>query len=342
MKSRAVALSAFLFLLMQSWASAAPGDGVYTRPGKLIAASDGARLNFYCMGSGSPAVIFDSGFEDWAPAWAVVQPRVAKWTRACTYDRAGAGFSDAGPMPRTNVRIADELRSALHNFGIAGPYILVAHAFGGDNVRAFADRYMKEVAGLLLVDADPSDVESADMRSQDDRGIPAAVAQLRACRDAVAQHKPLPMMDTRPGKPPRTCAQQFFRGLPEAQWSAQLNAKLLEIAQTKVAMYDAYMSEWEQFPWDETWLQQNVRSFGARPIRVITTGHHGIGSLEGLGPMSAKRLIYEDDVKLAQARWLTLSTNAKQIFTHHSSEYVQFDEPDTVVNAIREVYDQGK
>src|ERR1700742_440575 len=108
--------------------SAAPADTLYAQPGQLVSA-DKTRLNFYCMGNGSPAVVIDSGWEDWAPAWATVQPQVAKWTRACSYDRAGAGFSDAGPMPRTSVRIADELHSALHNAGIDGPYILVGHAF---------------------------------------------------------------------------------------------------------------------------------------------------------------------------------------------------------------------
>src|SRR6058998_690879 len=98
-------LTASLLLGMQ--VRVAPGDAVYTRPGRIVAAADGARLNLYCMGSGSPTVIFDSGWEDWAPAWAKVQPEVAKFTRACSYDRAGVGFSDAGPMPRTSVRIAE-------------------------------------------------------------------------------------------------------------------------------------------------------------------------------------------------------------------------------------------
>ena len=69
-----------------------------------------------------------------------MQPQVAKWTRACSYDRAGAGFSDPGPMPPTSVRIAAELRSALHHAGIQGPYILVGNVFGGDNVRTFPQR----------------------------------------------------------------------------------------------------------------------------------------------------------------------------------------------------------
>src|SRR6266699_6194112 len=133
--------------------SAAPRDSLYAHPGKLVSVN-GFRLNLYCMGNGSPTVVFDSGWEDWAPAWSKVQPEVAKFTRACSYDRAGAGFSDAGPMPRTSVRIAEELHSALHNAGVRGPYILIGHAFGGDNVRTFAARYTSEAAGLVLVEAD--------------------------------------------------------------------------------------------------------------------------------------------------------------------------------------------
>ena len=341
MKSLA-ALSACLFLAMQSTGKAAPGDDIYAHPGQLVPAGDGARLNFYCMGSGSPTVVFDSGWEDWAPAWAVVQPRIAKWTRACSYDRAGAGFSDAGHMPRTSVRIADELHSALHNAGIAGPYILVGHAFGGDNVRTFADRYMSEIAGLVLVEADAVDVEPKQMQDDDHRGHAKILVRLRECRNAVAEGKPLPLLPPRPGQPPRTCAQQFFRGLPEEAWSPELNAKLLELAKTKVAMYDTYLSEMERTPEDETYLQEHHRSFGSRPIRVLSTGNHGVGHLPATPDTDAKHLEYQHQVALAQARWLALSSNAKQIFVERSSEYIPFDQPEAVVSAIREVYDQSK
>jgi formylglycine-generating enzyme required for sulfatase activity len=318
-----------------------PADILYAQPGQLVSVN-GFQLNLYCMGSGSPTVVFDSGWEDWAPAWSKVQPEVAKWTRACSYDRAGAGFSDPGPMPRTSVHIAEELRTALHHAGIAGPYILVGHAFGGDNVRTFADLYMGEVAGLVLVDADPSDVEPKAMQEEEHRGHVAILSQLRDCRSAIAEHKPLPALPSRPGQPQRTCAQQFFRGLPEAAWSPELNAKLLEIAQTNVAMYDAYLSEMEETPSDEAYLQEHRRSFGSRPIRVLTSGNHGVGHLERKPPDTPEHLKYEQETTLAQARWLGLSSNAKQIFARNSSEYIQFDEPETVINAIREVYDQTK
>ena len=88
-------MSLLLVVLMTSVVAAsgrsAPVDIVYARPGRLVDAG-GFRLNLYCMGSGSPTVVFDSGWEDWAPAWSKVQPEIAKWTRACSYDRAGTGF----------------------------------------------------------------------------------------------------------------------------------------------------------------------------------------------------------------------------------------------------------
>src|SRR5207248_222690 len=215
----------------------ASADSVYARPGRLVDAG-GFRLNLYCMGKGSPTVVFDSGWGDWAPAWSKVQPQVAKWTRACSFDRAGTGFSDPGPMPRTSVRIAGELRTALHHAGVAGPYILVGSAFGGNNLRTFADLYMPEVAGLVMVDADADDVGPKAMQEEAHRGHASIPSDLRDCRDALAAHTSK-----------QTCAAQFFfRGLPEAEWSAELNAKVLEIAQTKLAMYDAYASEMEQTP----------------------------------------------------------------------------------------------
>ena len=322
-----------MFAGMQNVAHAAPGDQVYARTGQLVSAN-GARLNLYCTGKGSPAVVFDSGWEDWAPVWAIVQPEVAKWTRVCSYDRAGAGFSDAGPMPRTSVRIADELHSALHNARIKGPYILVGHAFGGDNVRTFAARYLAETAGMVLVEAD---VGGPD----EHRGDARLIAQLRDCRAAIAEGKPPPALPERPGRPSRTCAQQFFRGLPEAAWSTELNAKLLEVAQTKVAMYDAFISEMEQMPSDEAYLEQHSRSLGARPIRVLTTGNHGIGALDPARPKDAKQQAYEENVARSQAKWLELSSNAKQLFTDKSSEYIPFDQPAFVVDAIHEVFIQS-
>jgi len=325
-------------LAAETPANAVPGDEMYARPGLMASASDGAQLNFTCTGSGSPTVVFDAGFTDWAPAWAVVQPKIAAFTRACSYDRAGSGFSGPAPLPRTIERIATELHDALRAGKIAGPYILVGHAFGGDSVRAFADLFPSDVAGLVLVDADASDVDTPENRAEDDKGNTGFVPSLKRCRDGIASGNPTFALPPPPGRPPRMCAAGFFRGLPESEWSPELNAKLLDIAQHKVAMWNAIVSEMEQVPADEIWLQQHRRSLGSTPVRILTSGYHAVGHLDRPPPMSLDHLKYEYDRALAQSRWLTLSSDAKQIFANKSSEYIQFDDPDTVVNAVREIF----
>jgi len=319
-------------------ANAASGDEIYARPGLIARAHDGAQLNFVCTGTGSPTVVFDAGFSDWAPAWAVVQPRIATFTRACSYDRAGSGFSGPGPFPRTSERIATELHDALQDGKIIGPYILVGSSFGGDNVRAFADLFPSDVAGLVLDDGDASDVDTPENRADDDRGSLGYLPTLRRCRDGIAAGNPTFSLPSPPGRPSRMCAQLFFRGLPESEWSQELNAKLLDLGQHNVAMWDAIISEMEQVPADEVWLQQHRRFLGNTPVRVLTSGYHAVGHLDRPPPMSLDHLKYEYDRALAQSRWLTLSSDAKQIFAFRSSEYIQFDDPDTVVSAVRDIY----
>jgi pimeloyl-ACP methyl ester carboxylesterase len=331
-----------IILLHPTALAAAPGDEIYTRPARLLDAGDGAKLNVICLGTGSPTVVFDSGWSDWAPAWAVVQPRVAAFTRACSYDRAGSGFSGPGPMPRTTERIATELHTALRNGGIAGPFVLVGASFGGDHVRAFADLFPNDVAGIVMVDGDASDVDTAENRRSDDQGNLSYVPKLRECRNAIAAGKIAYALTPPPGRPSRMCAQAFFRGLPDTEWSPALNAKLVDIAQHKLSMWDADISEMEQTAADELWLQQHRRTLGKTPVRILTSGNHGVGHLDRPPEPTIGHLKYEYDRAVAQSKWLTLSTDAKQIFVTESSEYIQFDQPDAVVDAVKEVVEVGR
>src|SRR5262249_17979467 len=86
-----------------------------------------------------------------------VQPEIARFTRVCSYDRAGMGYSDPGPSPRTARRIADELAELIDRSGIDGPVVLVAASSGGFNVRVFASDHTDRVAGLILIDASHED-----------------------------------------------------------------------------------------------------------------------------------------------------------------------------------------
>ncbi|HJP69735.1 MAG TPA: alpha/beta hydrolase [Sphingomicrobium sp.] len=203
--SRYIAVALMTAFFFSAAAAAAPADGIYLRPGQLVTAA-GAQLNLYCSGAGSPTVLFDSGHQDWAPAWAVVQPQVSKWTRACSFDRPGYGFSPPGPMPRTSARIASELHEALHKVAIPGPYLLVGHAFGATNMRTFAELYTDEVVGLVLVDPDPDPLTPEQLARTHTVFIRQA-EEIQRCRDALAAHMPQP--------PALACDKRFFRGFPD-------------------------------------------------------------------------------------------------------------------------------
>jgi hypothetical protein len=84
------------------------------------------------------------------------------------------------------------------------------------------------------------------------------------------------------------------------------------------------------------------RSLGSRPIRVLSTGKHGVHSLDPSRPPDPEQQKYEAEVARQQAKWLELSSNARQLFTDKGSEYIPFDQPGFVVDAIREVYTQSK
>jgi pimeloyl-ACP methyl ester carboxylesterase len=127
-------------------------------PGRLVDIG-GHRLHIWCTGSGVPSVILETGLGGSSADWGFVQPEVAAFTRVCSYDRAGMGYSDPGPSPRTTRRIAQELAELLDRTGIDGPLVLVGASIGGLAVRVFASEHAQRVAGLVLVDASHEDQE---------------------------------------------------------------------------------------------------------------------------------------------------------------------------------------
>jgi pimeloyl-ACP methyl ester carboxylesterase len=121
-------------------------------PGQLLDIG-GYKLHLWCTGNGAPAVILDTGLGGSSAGWYFVQSDVARFTRVCSYDRAGMGYSDPGPSPRTARRIASELAKLLDRSGIAGPVVLVGASIAGFNVRVFVSDHPERAAGLVLVDA---------------------------------------------------------------------------------------------------------------------------------------------------------------------------------------------
>ena len=156
-----VVLGAFLIVAALSgatyqWLATRKELAATPPPGHLVDIG-GYRLHLWCTGDGAPAVILDTGLGGSSADWGFVQPDVARFTRVCSYDRAGMGYSDPGPSPRTARRIASELAELLVRGGIGGPVVLVGASIAGFDVRVFASDHPERAAGLVLVDASHED-----------------------------------------------------------------------------------------------------------------------------------------------------------------------------------------
>jgi pimeloyl-ACP methyl ester carboxylesterase len=145
--------------LYQALGSAADARA-HPPPGRLVDVG-GFRLHINCVGErrpGTPIVVLEDGSAgvgsvDWRPVQVLLEPA----TRVCAYDRAGLGWSDPGPGPRTAGRVAAELHALLRGAGEEGPYVLAGHSLGGYFNRAYAGAHPDEVAGMVLVDTSHED-----------------------------------------------------------------------------------------------------------------------------------------------------------------------------------------
>lgn len=121
-------------------------------PGRLIKVGD-RKLHLLCKGSGTPTVVIEPGIAVPSALWWPVQDRIAQFTRVCSYDRAGYGWSSPARLPRTVEQRADDLNEVLTRGGERGPFVLVAHSYGGLIVRTFARARPSAAAGMVLVDS---------------------------------------------------------------------------------------------------------------------------------------------------------------------------------------------
>lgn len=162
-KRTLIALSVLLIVAlgagaMYQWHATRRDLAATPPPGRLVDIG-GHRLHIWCTGEGSGAIILETGLGGSSVDWGFVQPEVARFARVCSYDRAGMGYSDPGPSPRTARRIAHELAQLLDRGGISGPVVLVGASIGGFPVRVFASEFGERVSAIVLVDASHEDQE---------------------------------------------------------------------------------------------------------------------------------------------------------------------------------------
>jgi pimeloyl-ACP methyl ester carboxylesterase len=291
-------------------AIAARGDAqTYPPPGRMVDVG-GYSLHIQCAGTGSPTVVLDAGLGGTSLDWNLVQTTIGQTTRVCAYDRAGLGWSDPGPAPRTPAQIAGELHTLLGNAGIAGPYVLVGHSLGGKNVRLFTLQHPDEVVGMVLVDARSEYV--------DEHTSPAEAA---AFQQAMAAQENMYGL---------TRALGLMRLVGASQWGPPAIP-----AETRQAMAlfasgqrgrDTTIAEALQRAADDSKLQA-APALGERPLIVLAAGQN------------MEQTPYWPE---AQRRQAALSTNGRLIVVTGSGHYIQLEHPTLVIDAVQQVVAQAR
>lgn len=228
------------------------------------------KLRVSCAGVGGPTVVFEAGLGETLETWKRVLPPVARFTRACAYDRAGLGRSDPGPLPRTASRIVEDLRSLLARAHVPPPYVLVGHSFGGLCVRLYASRWPQEVAGLVLVEATHEDYPARERTQRTAEHIKMETSLALAAAAARSE----------------------FASLEESAREVREAGPLPDIPIVVVSASRAGSPDPLRRAWDE--LQRSLARLTSRTRHVVAEG---------------------------------------------SGHYVQFDRPELVVGAVREVVD---
>jgi pimeloyl-ACP methyl ester carboxylesterase len=290
-------------------------EGKYPPPGRLVDVG-GYRLHLNCTGEGAPTVVMDAGLGGGVLDWSLVQAEVAKFTRVCTYDRAGIGWSDAGVRPRTSRQIVKELHALLGNAGVQAPYVLVGHSIAGIHTQLYAGQYPNEVAGMVLVDSSHED----QLSRKDLPHIPSFYPPLIK---ALSPFGVVRIMNE--------------VGAPSPNVPPDIEAERAAIYSHTGSMY-SYADEMSAIPVSMEQLRASPMRLGDKPLIVLSRGMK-----------EADQSGSAEEADRAEQRWAELQTdlarrssNGKLIIAEKSGHYIQFYQPDLVIDAVRQVVEAAR
>ena len=297
---------------------------LYAPPGKLVDIG-GLRLHINCTGAGNPTVIMEAGPNDSSVIWQLVQPDISKFTRVCSYDRAGFGWSDAANEPRSSLNIANELARLLTRAAVPGPYVLVGHDFGTLDLRVFTARHGHEVAGMVFVDSVHPDIHH---RPPFNGAAQSAIANF--------YYRLIPW--TVPLALPRIlgwCRNNFTFPNQPKEW-----ARLVPEASAQYCRLQSWRAEEAQVADENGSFYANTGPLGDMPLIVLS---HDPQVNDFGGFFSPADLVKAERAWMEMQDELRgLSSRSQWIVAKGSPHWVQIYRPDLVVAAVQEIVNDAR
>ncbi len=291
---------------------------------------NGIQMRLDCRGNGSPTVVLEAGAGSSSIYWALIQDDVAEFTRVCSYDRAGMGWSDSVRGELSPRQVAGMLHDLLEKGGVQPPYLMAGHSLGGVYVRAFAAEYPEDVVGMVLVDSShesqnqkvPPEFEKlskAQTASLQFFRIAAPLGVVRAFKMLDAGIASLPLAEEEKG----SLLAEMYR---TSYWGASAR---------EANMFVAYSSQ-----------PRELNSLGDMPLIVLSEEMNGRKLYQQIPPAYQSQITLEmmerqaEDFNRMQDELTALSTRGKRIVVGESGHFIQLDAPRVVIDAIRDVFEQ--
>ncbi|WP_254427249.1 alpha/beta hydrolase [Rhodanobacter sp. C01] len=332
-KSCDVGRAAMFAALISVVSMAAAGDVVppqripdsYAQPGTLVPLARGRQLNLRCTGSGPRTVMLEAGSHTDSTTWFRLQPLLAASAKVCSYDRAGYGFSSAGPLPRDLDADVSDLHDLVHHAGLKTPLVLVGQSLGSNIARRYAQQYPADISGLVLIDPPAQDIAAfAPDWARDETAMNARRFDfIRQCEAGAEKHAL--------ASPPPELRSCVAGGNPLA--SDKVNAATADY-KSKPAFWRTLLSE----------LQDNDVAFGqpvspdekhgSLPLVVLTAAN-----TYAEAPQAVRKSL-EAARNLTQAKIVATSTRGERLSVDNTSHDIQLDQPQMVAEAVIKVLHQ--
>ncbi len=328
-------VAVLLFAAFCQWILSAIDARRYPPPGRLVEVG-GHRLHVCVEGCASPVVVFEAGAGGFIFDWEPVRHQVAEFAQAVTYDRAGYGWSDPGPLPRDAQRCVHELHALLSAAGIPAPYVLVGHSVGGLHVQLYASLYPEEVAAVVLVDA----TEPLPLAEQLQYLPPEERTKGKRIFEKYLRTTPPGMIYqiTRTLVPPlglfRMMGTWLARSMPPYESLPADMRPVYRAIIARTSFFRTLIDEGAMIERSKDQVRQAPWRLNDKPLIVVKSSVEGGRRYDQ--PHFAQIQFLHQMRQAMQIELARRSTQGKFVLAERSAHYVHIDRPDIVVQAIRD------